>query len=168
MIRPATPADTPALLALTAATGKFKPLEIETLGEVLDGYFDDAMTQGHHCVVWEDGGAIRAYAYFAPAAMTDRTWYLYWIAVDPAFQGQKLGRKLMAHAEERIAAEAGRLLLIETSSTPAYEPTRNFYLKLGYDVVATLPDYYADGDSMVVFARRITASAGRMTPDAHP
>ena len=35
MIRPATPDDVPALLALTAGTGFFKPLEVDTLGGVL-------------------------------------------------------------------------------------------------------------------------------------
>ena len=38
MIRPTTPADTPALLALTEATGVFKPHEVQALDEVLADY----------------------------------------------------------------------------------------------------------------------------------
>ena len=38
MIRPANPADTPTLLEMTAATGFFKPHEVETLQLVLDDY----------------------------------------------------------------------------------------------------------------------------------
>jgi ribosomal protein S18 acetylase RimI-like enzyme len=47
-------------------------------------------------------------------------------------------------------------LLIETSSLPHYESTRRFYFKYGYTVVAQVPDYYADGDGLTVFAKRIT------------
>ena len=49
----------------------------------------------------------------------------------------------------------GRLLVIETSSLPAYELTRRFYLKQGYDQAAVLRDFYADGDSIVYFTKRL-------------
>ena len=42
---------------------------------------------------------------------------------------------------------------IETSSLPHYEPTRRFYLKHGYELGATLRDFYAEGDDMVVFRK---------------
>jgi hypothetical protein len=32
--------------------------------------------------------------------------------------------------------------------------TRRFYLKHGYEQVCVQPDYYADGDDMVVFRKR--------------
>ena len=48
------------------------------------------------------------------------------------------------------------MLFIETSSLPNYELTRTFYLKNGYDQEATLRDYYADGDSMVVFRKKLS------------
>ena len=45
------------------------------------------------------------------------------------------------------------MLFIETSSLPMYEPTRRFYLKHGYEQHALLKDFYAAGDSMVVFRK---------------
>jgi ribosomal protein S18 acetylase RimI-like enzyme len=155
MIRPTVPADTPALLALTQATGVFKPHEIEALNEVLSDYHATNHGQGHVAVTFERSGQILGYAYYAPAAMTDRTWYLYWIAVTKATQAKGIGGQLLRHAEDDIRKKGGRVLFIETSSLPHYELTRRFYLKHGYEVTGELRDYYADGDNMVVFRKRI-------------
>ena len=81
MIRPVTPDDTPTLVALTAETGFFKPLEIDALREVLDDYHAENAALGHRAFAWEEGGRVLGYVYHAPTPMTDRTWYLYWIAV---------------------------------------------------------------------------------------
>jgi ribosomal protein S18 acetylase RimI-like enzyme len=156
MIRPTVHDDTPALVALTEATGVFKPIEIEALVEVLNDYHETDHAHGHRCVTYEDKGTIVGYAYYAPAAMTDRTWYLYWIAVSKQTQAKGVGGKLLRHAEEDIRRHQGRILLIETSSLPHYDLTRRFYLKHGYELHATLRDYYADGDDMVVFRKRIS------------
>jgi ribosomal protein S18 acetylase RimI-like enzyme len=162
MIRPTTPADTPALLALTEGTGVFKPHEIEALNEVLSDYHAENHGAGHVAVTAEKNGQILGYAYYAPAAMTDRTWYLYWIAVTKQTQAKGIGSTLLRHAEDDIRKRKGRVLFIETSSLPHYEPTRRFYLKHGYEETARLRDYYADGDDLVVFRKRF-APAG-----AHP
>jgi ribosomal protein S18 acetylase RimI-like enzyme len=159
MPRPADPADTDALAALTAGTGFFKPLELDALREVLDDYHAGNAELGHRCFVWDEAGAPVGYVYHAPAPMTDRTWYLYWIAVDVARQGRGLGGELLAFVERDVREQDGRLLLIETSSTAHYEPTRRFYRKYGYDQPATVPDFYGDGDGMVVYSKRLAPPA---------
>lgn len=155
MIRPTTAADTQELLDLTRATGVFKPHEIEALNEVLLDYFTHNIQHGHVAVTAEEAGRILGYAYFAPAAMTDRTWYLYWIAVRPDIQARGIGVGMLRHAEEDIRRRAGRIFFIETSSLPHYDKTRRFYLKNGYEVTGVLRDYYSDGDDMVVFRKRL-------------
>jgi ribosomal protein S18 acetylase RimI-like enzyme len=132
----------------------FKPHEIEALGEVLDDYHAANRDYGHRAVTAEVDGVIVGFAYLAPAAMTDRTWELWWIAVDPARQGEGHGLRLLKHAEQLARESDARLLLIETSDTPLYEPTRGFYRKAGYTHAATVPDYYADGDGKVIYAKR--------------
>lgn len=154
-IRATVPADTERLVALTEATGVFKPLEIQALREVLHDYFATNRELGHASITCEAGGEIIGYAYYAPAAMTDRTWYLYWIAVSKTSQAQGIGGQLLRHVEADIRQRSGRLLLIETSSLPHYLPTRQFYLKHGYEQGAVLADFYADGDNMVVFRKRL-------------
>jgi GNAT superfamily N-acetyltransferase len=157
MIRPTVPADTPALLALTEGTGVFKPHDVETLREVLDDYHAVTQGQGHRCVTFERDGRLIGFAYYAPAELTDRTWHLWWIAVSRQIQAKGVGSQLLHHVEDDVRAAGGRLLVIETSSQPAYELTRRFYLKQGYAQAAVLADFYADGDSIVFFTKRLAA-----------
>ena len=160
MIRPSIPADTPRLLELTAQTGLFRPAEIDTLQEVLDDYHDSELEEGeepsHFCYTYELDGRVVGYVYYAESSgLTDRTWYLWWIAVDRTIQGRGLGRELLSFAEDDARRRGGRLMFIETSGVPAYEPTRRFYLKNGYDQEAVLRDFYKDGDDLVVFRKRL-------------
>ena len=85
--------------------------------------------------------------------MADRVWYLYWIAVEKTLHAQGIGTALLNHTEDAIRAAGGRLYLIETSSLAHYEATRKFYLRHGYAIASVLPDFYADGDDLVVFAK---------------
>lgn len=158
MLRPTTPADTPALLALTAGTGVFKPHEVDTLAEVLDDFHREGAEYGHVCLTLEDGGAAVGFVYFTPVAMTDRTWELWWIVVGKDRQGRGTGRWLLDRAEQYVMRLGGRLLLIETSSTPHYDPTRRFYQKNGYTLAAQIPDFYCDGDDKCIFQKRLSSA----------
>lgn len=153
MIRPTIPEDTPALLELTRATGVFKSHEIDTLDEVLADYHEVERANGHVGVTLEVEGEVFGFAYYAPAPMTERTWYLYWIAVRKAQHARGHGGQLLRHVEDDIRRRDGRVLFIETSGLPLYDPTRRFYIKHGYDQEATLRDFYATGDDMVVFRK---------------
>ena len=155
MIRPTIAADTPALIALAGRTGVFKPHELVALQEVLDDFHSTNGDEGHRCFTYEDDGRPLGFVYFGPVAMTDHTWDLWWIAVDPDTRGKGIGAQLMQFAESVMQNEGGRLLTLDTSSTPVYEPTRRFYLKHGYSLVATLPDYYSDGDGKCIFWKRL-------------
>jgi ribosomal protein S18 acetylase RimI-like enzyme len=155
VIRTTEPSDTKPLLALAAQTGVFKPHEIQALDEVLTDYHASNKNLAHHSVTFEDQGEILGFAYYAPASMTDRTWYLYWIAVTKHTQARGIGGKLLKYVEEDIRAKQGRVLLIETSSLPHYDLTRKFYVKHHYDEAAVIADFYADGDSMVIFSKRL-------------
>jgi ribosomal protein S18 acetylase RimI-like enzyme len=155
MIRPATEADTHAILELTAETGFFKPMEVETLAEVLSDYHEQYRALGHRCFVWEEAEGILGFVYHALEEMTDRTWCLWWIAVAADQQGRGLGAKLLTFVEDDIRQHNGRLIVVETADTPRYEPTRRFYLKHGYTAIAHIPDYYVNDDGMVVFIKKV-------------
>jgi GNAT superfamily N-acetyltransferase len=156
MIRPTEPEDTPALVDLATRTGVFKPLEIVALGEVLDDYHAKDHALGHQSITYEWDGRAIGFAYYAPASMAERAWYLYWIAVEKQEQARGVGSELLCAMEDAIRRENGRLILIETSSLPHYEPTRRFYRKHHYELGCVLRDFYADGDDLVVYSKRLT------------
>jgi ribosomal protein S18 acetylase RimI-like enzyme len=155
MIRPIQPNETPALVAMARRTEAFKPIEIQALEEVLDDYHAQNAAEGHRAVAMEVDRTVVGFAYYAPAAMTDRTWSLWWIVVDRAVQARGIGGELLQYVEAAVRSAAGRQLLIETSSLPKYELTRRFYLKYGYSKIAAVKDYYADADDMLFFCKRM-------------
>lgn len=155
MIRPAEPEDTETLLEMTAATGVFKPMEVDTLREVLDAYHEYNREGGDRCHVIERDGEIAGFEYHALEAMTDRSWMIWWIVVRPDLHGKGLGKKLMRFAESDALESGARIMFLETSSLPSYEPTRQFYLALNYEITGQIRDYYSDGDDMVFFRKRL-------------
>jgi ribosomal protein S18 acetylase RimI-like enzyme len=157
VLRASEPSETPALLALAEGTGAFKPLELEALAEVLADYHARERANGHRCATaWQDG-APAGFVYFAPAALTDASWQLWWIAVRRDLQGRGWGARLLAHAEEQARAAGGRRLFVETSSQPGYAATRRFYARHAYEGPSAVPDFYADGDDLLVFRKRLRA-----------
>lgn len=122
---------------------------------MLYDYPAEAEAEGHLCVTAETAGRPVGFGYCAPVAMSDRTWYLWWIVVGKQAQKSGLGTRLLKHVEDLVRAANGRVLFLETSSLPLYEPTRRFYVKNGYEIAAVLQDYYADGHDMVVFRKRL-------------
>jgi ribosomal protein S18 acetylase RimI-like enzyme len=95
-----------------------------------------------------------AWAYYAPDQHADAVWNIWWIGVQPASQGLGAGRGLLHHIEARVAAQGARLVVIETSATAGLARARRFYASQGYAECGRVPDFYAEGDDKVVFARR--------------
>jgi ribosomal protein S18 acetylase RimI-like enzyme len=56
--------------------------------------------------------------------------------------------------ETASSTQPARLLIIETSSLPRYEAARQLYCRHHYREVARIPDFYADGDDRVIYAKR--------------
>lgn len=156
-IRSATVADTPAIIDLAIATEMFLPNEVEPLREVFDNYHAGNLGTDPQLKVWvEDLISLPiGVVYFVPNTMSDRVWELLMIAVDPKHQGLGIGSTLIRFAEQHISTVGGRMLLIDTSSLPKYDLTRAFYRRHGYAEVGCIPDFYKDGDSKVIYAKRI-------------
>lgn len=93
------------------------------------------------------------YACFGPHPLTQGTYDLYWIVVDPDAQGRGIGHALLSRVEAEVRARGGRLLLVETSGTPAYVPARRFYEASGYRCEAAIHDFYAPGDDLLIFSK---------------
>lgn len=156
MIRPMTPADRGAVLDLIRETGFFRPDEVKVAEELIDITLGHPDQRDYDIVVVEDGeGAVAGYMTWGPTPLAIGTYDLYWMAVSPRAQGRGHGKALVGWLEGRVAELGGRLIVIETSSTPHYEPTRQFYLGLGYRETARIPDFYQSGDDRVIYAKRL-------------
>jgi ribosomal protein S18 acetylase RimI-like enzyme len=90
--------------------------------------------------------------------LTQGTYDLYWVVVDPVAQGRGIGHALLARVEAEVQARGGLLLLVETSGTPAYASARRLYETSGYRCEATIHDFYAPGDDLLVFSKDLAQS----------
>jgi D-alanine-D-alanine ligase len=150
------PSDVGAVRALAAAAGVFREAEVAIAAELVEeALARGAEASGYRFVLADDpsSGALGGYACHGPVAGTVHSFDLYWIVVAPALQGRGLGRRLMAAAEAEARALGGRRMYVDTSSTPAYAPTRAFYAACGYAPAAELPDFYAPGDGKVILCK---------------
>ena len=98
------------------------------------------------------------FACFGPTPSTDRTFDLYWIAVDRAAQGTGCGTVLLSEVERRLEALHARMLVVETSSRSDYAATRGFYLKRGYVEAARVREFYAPHDDRIILTKRLAGS----------
>jgi ribosomal protein S18 acetylase RimI-like enzyme len=100
------------------------------------------------------------YACYGPTPDTDRTFDLYWIAVDPDAQGGGGGTRLLTEVERRLQGQNARMLIVETSSRSEYAPTRHFYEKRGYAEAARVREFYAPLDDRIIFTKRFHSPEG--------
>lgn len=138
--------------SLLERTPEFLPDEVDVALELVD----DALGGGtdYRFVVDEGASvALRGYACFGATPMTDGTFDLYWIVVDPGLKRAGVGRGLLERVEADLRREGARLLRVETEGGDAYAATRGFYQRVGYEVLATIRDFYAVGRDLVIFGR---------------
>ena len=105
------------------------------------------------------GDELLGYACWGPTPGTEGTYDLYWIVVDPAWQGKGVGTLLLRAVEAKLVAEDCRLIVVETSSRAGYAPTRGFYERRGYAPAARVPGYYAPDDDLIVYLKDLTHGA---------
>jgi len=99
-------------------------------------------------------GILAGFVIWGRTPMTEKGYDIYWIAVDPALQGQGHGKKLLALAEDAACVEtSGCLLRLETSGRKEYEYQRAFYLRCGFEEVGRIRDFYRDGDDLVTYVK---------------
>lgn len=147
--------DRAKLHSMLIETRVFTSEEIEVAMEVIDIVLKDQTQKDYHiyCMV-DDQGQPMGYICYGPAPMTQGTFDLYWIVVDPNFQGQRIGYQLLGFLERVLRGMNARMVLADTSSIPEYEKAQKFYLQNGFQEVARVPDYYWPGNDRVTFCKR--------------
>ena len=154
-IRAMNQEDKPSIMQILRSTAEFKRSEVIVAEEVIDSYLSDSYRSGYHILVAELNSTIAGYICFGPTPLTEGTWDIYWVVVAPDKQRQGTGSALPESAEKSIRETGGRLAIIETSSTPAYEKTRHFHIRYGYEVIGCIPDFYAPSDDKLILQKRL-------------
>jgi len=72
------------------------------------------------------------------------------------FQDKKIGSALLNFIETDLQKRNARQLYIETSDKLQYAPTRMFYERRGYKLVAHFRDYYDVDDGKVIYQKLFT------------
>ncbi len=149
------PPDTEHVRAIVQSTGFFSPAEVEIAVELAIERLVKGLDSGYHFLFAEQNNRVVGYSCFGPIPGAQASIDLYWIAVHNDFRGAGIGKKLMAESERAIKRLGGRRIYVETSSREQYQPTRAFYLACGYQQEALLKDFYAPGDSKVIYVKAI-------------
>jgi ribosomal protein S18 acetylase RimI-like enzyme len=154
--RPIQAAVRSALLAILRRIDNFRPDEVDVALELLDAAITDTDGTGYHVLVAEDDdGALMGYTCYGQTPMTDHTWDLYWIVVDPSGRGRGIGRLLYEALERDVQSRHGKTVRLETSSLETYGGTHRFYDAIGFSLAGRIADFYRDGDDLLTYTRRI-------------
>ncbi len=143
------------IVNLARKAGVFNEEEIATVEELVGDYVAKGDASYYRFLSCRQNGRVLGFTCYSPRWLTQGTFDLCWICSAPDEQRQGVGGALVRQTEQAIRARGGRLVLVETSSRPEYEPARRFYESHGYRREAVITDFYAEGDSLVLYSKRL-------------
>lgn len=156
MIRNLTETDREKIKDILNDTDNFNEEEIKIALELIDVYLNDKDQKDYEIFVdseEENESEIKGYVCIGPRPLTEGTYDLYWIAVNPKVQSKGIGSGLIKFIEDHIRSKNGRLILIETSGKDSYEKERKFYEKNQYEELVNIRDFYRTGDSLIIYGK---------------
>ncbi|MCS7059606.1 MAG: GNAT family N-acetyltransferase [Anaerolineae bacterium] len=159
-VAPSTPDDRSAIRRVILESGIFGPLDADCVEDLFTQSLRPPFEDNYRFLsCWDDQAPDRAgligFACCGREALTQGTWDLFWICVHPTARGKGAGSALLREAQLLALADNARLMVIYTSSTERYAPARRLYQSRGFIHVATVPDYYADGDHLFIYSKRL-------------
>jgi len=155
-IRPFVKEDILPLKEILLTTRVFRNEEIEVAVELME-----IVTEEPHQLDYimftsvDNNNGVQGYYCVGPTPMTEVSYDLYWIAVDPNKYGNGASRELMEHCETFVRSRSGKKIIAETSSQASYDRTRTFYQKHGFVEEARIKNYYSVGDDLVIFTKQL-------------
>lgn len=152
---------------LLAACGTFSQPEINVAVELFDAAMTPQAAMSGAVPGYTFVGAFDAhdeligFACWGPTPDTDRTFDLYWLAVDPLVANGGAGTLLLSEVEQRLRGSDARMVVAETSSRGDYEAARGFYARRGFAESGRVRDFYAPTDDRIIYTKRLgPADAG--------
>lgn len=125
--------------------------EVRVALSLIDVHFTE--DEDYNFVVATYESQVIGYACYGSTPMTSGTWDIYWMAILKEFQGNKIGTFLIREVEKEIQKRGGRLILIETSSKESYNATREFYKRMGYNLISKIERFYSEQDDKLIYGK---------------
>jgi GNAT superfamily N-acetyltransferase len=150
------PEDRMSVEDVLRSTKYFYEFEIQTALEIADETISKGVEKsGYFWMKIIDDDGLVAFANYGKNAFSTHSWDLYWIAVHQNSRNKKLGSALLKAIEDDIREMGGKILWIETSGRPLYASTESFYRKNGYQLQASLRDFYGPGDPKQIYSKAL-------------
>jgi ribosomal protein S18 acetylase RimI-like enzyme len=147
--------DPEAVRRLVASTGVFSNIEIGWAAEIIQTAIAQPDNCGYHFLFADGPDGLQGFTCFGPIEGTQNRFDLYWIAVSPQAQGQKLGHRLLERSLDAARTRGATHMFIDTSTRADYSTARALYKSLDFELMGVLVDFYSDGDSKALFGRRL-------------
>lgn len=152
------PSDRAQLIDILSQGAGFRSEEIDCAIELIDGALapSDQEKDGYEVRVAVDDDAddrVLGYACFGATPMTAAAYDLYWLVVAEAARGRGIGGALCAAVADELKGRGGHVIRVETSSLEGQGGARRFYEKVGFRLAGAIPDFYRDGDDLLVFSK---------------
>lgn len=146
--------DVETVRSLVSKTGVFNAEEVSIAAElVAEAALKGEKKSGYSFYFIEEGGKMLGYSCFGRVPLTESSYDLYWLVVDPDSQKKGIAKQLLDFTEKTISSHVGTQLYAETSSMDNYKPARAFYQKVGFSECARQKDFYKKGDDKVTYVR---------------
>jgi N-acetylglutamate synthase-like GNAT family acetyltransferase len=145
--------DLGVILNIVQSSGFFSTAEVEMACELATDRLENGQQSSYQFLFAEKDGEVVGYTCYGLIPATAASYDLYWIAVSETSRGKKMGKILLQKTEEIIRVMGGTRLYAETSSRAQYASTQKFYQNCGYIAEAVLQDFYAPGDSKIIYSK---------------
>jgi ribosomal protein S18 acetylase RimI-like enzyme len=155
IIRTARFADRSAITDVLLHSGVFGRSDADCVDDMFTETWLHPRQDSYQWLVAAKDDVVQGFACLGPESLTKHTWDLFWICLRTDVRGRGVGRMLITEAVQRAAAAGGKVMVIYTSSNPGYAPARRLYAGAGFTVTSEVPDYYDDGDHLLIFWRRL-------------
>jgi len=148
------PKDKMSIEKILRSTDFFYEFEIQTALEIAEETLSKGTeVSGYFWLKITDEDGLVAFANYGKNAFSTHSWDLYWIAVHKNSRNKKFGSLLLKAAEDDVRQMGGKILWIETSGRPLYAPTESFYRRNGYNLQASLKEFYGPGDPKQIYSK---------------
>ena len=142
---------------ILAHTRFFTPEEQEIGISLVDEHLLKGESCGYLFLFAQEHETTLGYACYGPIPGTVNGYDLYWIAVAPHHQKKGLGGTLEEKMCSALLEQSDSAVIrVETAGRDDYLGQRYFYLARHYGECGRIPDFYSEGDDLVLYCKKLT------------